>query len=95
MDTAAVRGSVAVASPCSRPGAGVRGYPSWRIDSAEDTKAQRYEAGPRSSLLIAIEVLLSTKGALQVQWQICGGGDESSDEELDPELYGPPGDLGF
>eukprot|EP00913_Durusdinium_trenchii_P019366 g18206.t1 len=42
------------------------------------------------------EVLLHTKNAFYLQWQPSAqAGEESSDEELDPELYGPPGVLGI
>ncbi|CAJ1420384.1 unnamed protein product, partial [Effrenium voratum] len=70
-------------------GGGVRGYPCWRLEAeapqqsdARRRPAERYE------------VQLSTKGSWQVNWQKCTE-DESSDEELDPELYGPPGLLGL
>ncbi|CAK9076066.1 unnamed protein product [Durusdinium trenchii] len=68
-------------------GGGVRGYPSWRLDADDETSArvpQRFE------------VLLHTKNAFYLQWQPSAqAGEESSDEELDPELYGPPGVLGI
>jgi len=67
-------------------GGGVRAYPSWRIDADPEAQTRRQQQ--------RFEVLLSTKGNFRVQWQPCAAGEESSDEELDPELYGPPGVLG-
>lgn len=67
-------------------GGGVRSYPSWRIDAEPEAQSRRQQQ--------RFEVLLNTK-TFRVQWQLCAPGEESSDEELDPELYGPPGVLGL
>jgi len=67
-------------------GGGVRSYPSWRIDAEPEAQSRREQQ--------RFEVLLNPK-TFRVQWQLCAPGEESSDEELDPELYGPPGVLGL
>jgi len=77
-------------------GGGVRGFPAWLIQevvqSENDEETRRRGRGDR------YEVLLSIKGQpWKVQWQQCSAEqlEESSDEELDRTLYGPPGSDGL
>jgi len=72
-------------------GAGTRAYPAWRMDKdeviEEETSARR-RASDR------FEVVLNIRSTpWRVSWQKSSSDelDDSSDEDLDPELYGPPG----
>jgi len=77
-------------NPSASRGGGTRGYPAWRMDKdeTEEEMSQRRRASDRWEVLLNIR---STPW--KVSWQKCSSDqlDDSSDEDLDPELYGPPG----
>ncbi|OLQ02736.1 Ankyrin-1 [Symbiodinium microadriaticum] len=72
-------------------GAGTRAYPAWRMDKDEVVEE---ETSARRRASDRFEVVLNIRSTpWRVSWQKSSSDelDDSSDEDLDPELYGPPG----